>query len=162
MPSVDVDLTWYEFAGAAEVGLRRFEMSCVSRLNHANVYERSWVARLVDEVVGASGERAFCKARELYWDGSVNTFHGTADAGGLWEVRTTTRAEGRLIVRDNDAPHRWYVLVIADPPRYSIAGYIRGAAARNPEWLDDPGDRRPSWFVPQHALTALTVSEEPG
>lgn len=98
---------------------------------------------------------AFCSARGIYWDRSINTFHGRADAGRAWEIRATPRDNGALIVRDNDADDRWYVLVIADPPLFRIVGALQGGAAKRPEWLRNPGGRRPSWFVPQDAVPPL-------
>ena len=151
---MNVTLTWFEWTGAIDVGVRRFEQSCVHGLNHASTYQRGWLERLWQEVVGAAGERAFAKARGTYWDGSVNTFHHVPDVG-QWEVRATDRPDGSLIIRDNDDPSRWYALVIADPPRFTIAGAILGAHARRPEWLRDPHGHRPSWFVPQSALVRL-------
>lgn len=152
-----VKLEWYEFLGAAIVALERFSTSGLQNLDphQSTGSPRSWMDRVNDELYGASAERAFCKWRELYWDGSVNTFHGKADAGKAWEIRATPRLDGCLIVRDNDPPERWYVLVIANPPAFRVVGAMRGADARRPEWMRNPGGRRPSWFVPQGAVPPI-------
>ena len=51
------------------MGVRRFEHSCTRDLNHGSTYQRGWLERLMQEVLGAAGERAFAKARGTYWDG---------------------------------------------------------------------------------------------
>lgn len=152
-----VTLQWYEFLSAATVGLLRFSTSGLQNLDphQSTGRPRSWMERLSDEVIGACAESAFCLARGIYWDRSINTFHGRADAGREWEVRATPRRDGALIVRDNDPSDRWYVLVIADPPVFRVVGAMRGGAAKRPEWLRNPGGRRPSWFVPQHCVPPL-------
>lgn len=154
-----VRLQWYEFLGSANVGLLRFSTSGLQNLDphQSTGAPRSWMERLADEIYGACAERAFCKARSLYWDGSINTFHGRADAGRAWEIRATPHPGGSLIIRDNDPEDRWYVLVIAAPPEFRIVGAMQGGAARRPEWLRNPGGRRPSWFVPQEAVPPLPV-----
>ena len=85
----------------------------------------------------------------------MNTFHSIADVGRNVEVRCTDLADGCLIVRANDAPERWYVLVTGKPPTFTVRGYIRGADARRPEYMRDPHGHRPAWFVPQSHLTPL-------
>lgn len=153
-----VTLTWYEFAHAANVGLYRFAGSNLAGLNHATSYERGWLERLRDEVIGACGEAAYCKLTGSYWDAAVNTFHGKPDADGRVEIRTTVRDDGCLIIRDNDATDRWYVLVTGEPPTMTVQGWIRGAAARRPEFERNPHGHRPSWFVPQDQLKGRVAS----
>lgn len=152
-----VRLQWYEFMSAVIVGLMRFSTSGLQNLNphQSTGAPRSWMERLNDEIIGACAENAFCRARGIYWDRSINTFHGRPDAGRVWEVRATGRADGALIVRDNDPDDRWYVLVIADPPQFRIVGAMQGKAAKRPQWVRNPGGRRPSWFVPQEAVPPL-------
>lgn len=149
---MQVALTDYEFADCVGVGLRRLLSSNTKGLNHASTYERGHLKRLEEETLGACGERAFCKALGIYWDGSVDTFHTKADAGVRYEIRSTTRDDGRLIIRDNDDPDRIYVLVTGQPPRMTVRGWILGSWARQPSWRTDPYGYRPAWFVPQNAL----------
>lgn len=152
-----VTLTWYEFADCVGVGVLRFAASNLAQLNPATTYERGWLERLADEIVGACGERAWCKYRQTYWDASVNTFHRVPDAPGSVEVRSTRRGDGCLILRDNDAPERWYVLVTGEPPTLTIRGYIRGADARTPRFQRNPHGHRPAYFVPQAALRPVAA-----
>lgn len=151
-PVTELELTWFEFLDAVNVGLYRFARSHLAELNPATTYARDWLERLADEAVGASSERAYHKWRGAYWDGAIDTFHVVPDAPGGVEIRGTTRADGSLIVRDNDPAERFYVLVIAQPPRYRIVGGIRGYDARRPEYERNPHGHRRAWFVPQHRL----------
>ncbi len=149
-------LEWYEFHGAVQVGLERWAQSAVQKLNHATTYNRTFLRRLNEEVIGACSERVLCKFWNIYWDGSINTFHRLADVLGYnVEVRGTHRPDGRLIVRDNDADDRAFVLITGEGPEFEIRGWLFGSEAKLPEWMDNPNGYRPSWFVPQYALRSL-------
>ena len=124
-------------------------------LNHSSTYSRTYAERVRQEVVGACGEMALCKAMNWFFSPTVNTFHGTPDVGDRWEVRATDREDGSLIIRDNDDDDRWYVLVTGEPPVMEIKGYIQGSAAKRSEWLRNPNGHRLAWFVPQSALKHL-------
>lgn len=150
-----VTLSPREFALAVQVGAQRLAESTERGHNHASTYQRDYLKRLEEETLGACGEMALCKALRWFWSPSVGTFHAVADVGRNVEVRCTRRPDGALIVRENDAPERWYVLVTGEPPTFTVRGYIRGAAARRPEYIRDPHGHRPSWFVPQSALTPM-------
>ncbi len=155
----EIPLTIYEWAGCVHVATQRMLASREQGLNHATTYVRTILTRLEEETVGVCGERAYCKLFGLYWNGAVNTFHQQPDVDNGIEVRSTKLSLGRLIVRDNDADDRCYVLMtgphlseaISDPVmRYH--GWIIGWEAKQSHWLDNPNVLRPSWFVPQDAL----------
>lgn len=152
MAGVPVSLTVPEFHAAVQVGLLRFTTSSLRTMNHATTYQRTWRERLDEEIIGACGERVFCKAFGQHWDSSVDTYHNIPDAPGGVEIRSTWRQDGSLIVRDNDADDRWYYLVTGDPPAMVVQGGIRGRDAKQEQWLRDPHGHRKSWFVPQSAL----------
>lgn len=153
-------ITPREFTAAVEVGAQRLAASAEAGHNHASTYQRGYLERLQQETIGACGELAFCKALGRFWSPSVNTFHSVADVGSNVEVRATTRDDGALIVRDNDALDRWFVLITGEPPNLTVRGCIRGDQARRPEWVRDPHGHRLAWFVPQHALRPPRPTEE--
>lgn len=140
-----------DFDLAVAVGLRRFQESRASGRDHARSITRGWTERLRDETVGCLAELAVARAKDVEWSRSVNTFKRVPDVDGH-EVRATWRADGRLIVRDDDPGDRWFIFVTGDGPAMTIHGSIRGRDAKQDCWLSDPHGRRPSWFVPQHAL----------
>lgn len=150
-----VTITLGEFAACVSLGMRRMAMSGDTNLNAAKTYDRDFMERLDNETIGACGEMALCKSQGAFWTPSVNTFHAVADVGANVEVRTTRRSDGCLIIRDNDPPDRWYVLVTGEPPNMDIRGLIRGDRARQPQWMANPNGYRPAWFVPQEALQRL-------
>lgn len=150
-----VELTAWEYKAAVDLANTRMAISNDRGLNHASTYRRTYAERVREETVGACGEMALCKAMNWFFSPTVNTFHGSPDVGDRWEVRATERENGSLIVRDNDADDRWYVLVVGEPPVLRIAGYIRGSDAKQAEWLRDPHGHRPAWFVPQSALKQI-------
>jgi hypothetical protein len=126
--------------------------SNAAKWNHASTYQRDLMTRLREEIVGVCGEMAFCKGMRRFWSPSVNTFHAIADVGENIEIRSTDRDDGSLIIRENDDPDRWYVLVTGNPPEMTIRGCIRGADALQDQWLRNPHGHRLAWFVPQAAL----------
>lgn len=153
---LEVTLSAWEFKSCVDVANTRMAISNDKMLNHASTYQRDYLTRMQDEILGACGELAVCKSVNKFWSPSVNTFHGIADAGHNVEVRTTQRINGSLIVRDNDPDDRWYYLVVGTPPTMTVVGYIKGSEAKRDQWLRDPHKHRLSWFVPQDALYALT------
>lgn len=151
---VAVSISPEEFVRCAAVGMRRFASSSAKGHNHASTYERSFYLRLEEETVGAVGEYAFCKYLGVAWDESVDTYHNVPDVGSV-EVRATRLDVGSLIVRDNDADDRVFVLVTGTPPQVEIRGWIRGGDAKRPEFSRNPNAYRQAWFVPQRALGRL-------
>lgn len=147
-----IELSLTEWHHAVQTAVLRMMVSSASRLRHASTYERNWAQRLDEEVTGSVGEIAVAKSIGQFHIGSVNTFHRVPDCFGNAEVRATRRENGCLIVRDNDADDRLFVLVVGDPPVVRIVGFLRGADAKRDEWLRNPHGHRAAWFVPQAAL----------
>jgi len=110
---------------------------------------------------GACGEAAFAKAMGVYWNGDVGDMYAP-DVNG-WQVRTTTRLDGKLIIRHTDADEARHVLVRGRCPAFQIVGWIEGRIAKSPEWLESPAGRPAAWFVPDTALHpfALYRDSEP-
>lgn len=129
----------------------RMAVSNDKGLNHASTYQRTYAERQREEVIGACGEMAYAKSVNRFFSPTVNTFHGTPDVGSV-EVRATERMDGSLIVRDNDADDRWYVLVVGEPPNMKVVGAIKGSEAKQSKWLRNPHGHRKAWFVPQNEL----------
>lgn len=147
-----ITLSIPEYHHAVQTAVLRMVVSSASKMNHASTYERSWLRRLEEEVVGAAGEIAVAKSVGAFHIGSVNTFHRVPDVLGNLEVRATSREDGCLIVRDNDPDDRPYVLVVGEAPNLRIAGYCWGADAKRDEFLRNPHGHRLAWFVPQSSL----------
>jgi len=145
-----VRLEPHELLMGAEVAIRRRVASLERGLQDRYGYngDHTWE----QEITSSLAELAVAKALGRYWDGSVNTFK-RGDVSRL-QVRFTLHAEGRLIIRAEDADQDVFVLVIGLGPReFHVAGWIRGRDGRKPQWLTrpDPG-RLHCWAVPQDAL----------
>lgn len=101
------------------------------------------------DVDGAAAEMAFAKFLNVYWSAANNSFK-EPDVG-TWQVRSTSRKDGHLIIRHNDKElEERFVLIITEPPKYHIVGFILNLNSRQDRyWRGD------SWWVPQTDLTSL-------
>ena len=160
--SIVVPLTLSEVVQCYFVAGHRITASDAQSLNHASTYKRGIRTRFDEESVGAIGERAFAKWLNVYSTDPVNTFHNTPDCGDRFEVRSTAVRNGRLIVRDNDADDRIFVLALVGlDGRVILRGWIRGADAKHPQWLWNPNGSRQSWGVAQESLMPMERLKEP-
>lgn len=158
--AVDVTLDPWQYKACMDLAATRMATSNQAGWDHASTYERGYLLRTTQEVMGACGEMAAALALNVFWSPSVNTFHGTSDLPGNIEVRSTTERGYSLIVRDNDPPNRIYVLVVGEPPTLTVVGWMTGTDARQDRFLRDPHSHRPAWFVPQSELTPINVLAE--
>jgi hypothetical protein len=134
---------------AASVGLRR-QVSAISanrKDRHGLNPDDGWRVH----IEGACGELAAAKFLGRYWDGSVDTFRSLPDLGNV-EIRTRSKHSYDLIIRDDDDPQKFYVLVTGTAPFYRVRGWIKGENARKDEWKQTHGGREAAWFVPASAL----------
>jgi len=148
---MEVALAWYEVQIAADVGVRR-NVEALSK-NRKGTFEGG-LSTWESHILGACGEMAFAKATGLYWEAGVNTFKAGGDVGTV-EVRTRSRHDYELIVRDDDPDGRIYFLVTGGPERFRLQGWIKSEEARRPEWRKNHGGYQPAYFVPHSALKSL-------
>jgi hypothetical protein len=155
---IAVTLTAEDVAHAEHVGMMRLRASGNSGRNPARSQDRPITERIFHERLGCMGEIAVARHLGITWEGTVNTFHTRPDVGPF-DVRTTNRRNGCLIIRDNDDPDVPVVLVYGsgtnDDPVMWLVGWMYGRDARRPEWLRDPHGKRPSWFVPAAKLRPI-------
>jgi hypothetical protein len=148
---MQVTLEWHEYAMGSEVGKLRMLASIRRGSAHRYGMDRQgWT----EHIEGACAELAVAKTLGVYWDGSVDTFKGRPDLPGV-EVRWRSRPEWDLIVRPDDDPDAWFVLVVGSCPTYTVVGAMQGRDARRDEWSRDYGGRPPAWFVPQAHLLPI-------
>lgn len=115
---------------------------------------------LTAHILGAAGEMAVAKVLGRYWGGDVCTFK-RADIGSNIQVRTRSRHEWDLIIRDDDDGAAYFVLVTGTPGNLCVRGWIKGEDARRDEWRQGHGGRPPAWFVPQSALKPMPAKVMP-
>lgn len=119
--------------------------------------DQAWQAH----IEGACGEVAVAKVMGKYWGGSVNSFKsgGDIDSTG-WEVRTRSREEYDLIIRDTDPDGRVFILVTGKSPDYSVWGWIMSEDAKQPQWRKNYGGHGEAYFVPKAALKPMEELNE--
>jgi hypothetical protein len=153
-------ITTHEFARCHRYVIHLQHRSNRHGFNHANARPRNQRQRRFDDVNGHCGEIAFCRCLGIDWTPDINAFHDIPDILNIFEIRTTHYPHGRLIIRDDENQSRCFVLITGNawqiPRTMTLRGYIWGHKAAQPEFLDNPHNHRPSWFVPQTALSPLT------
>jgi hypothetical protein len=151
---IEVRLSWGELQVGAFAGVMRR----VVNLHDGHVHRWRYDAG-EDWQIGIEGtlaELAVAKALDRYWTPVARYGRDVvADVGRRYQVRSTPRLDGCLIVHDDDPDDHLYVLVVGTAPELRIVGCILGDAAKRPEfWRTDV--RFPAYFVPQVALDDLT------
>jgi hypothetical protein len=154
---------WEAMAGAF-TGVQRYLYNL-----YAKSKKRNWVRNpnwdgWKNDIEGSIAEMMFAKFRRQYWDFNVYTkrdrrLFKAGDVGGF-EVRWTERLNGSLILRTDDSPGSYFVLVVGECPNYWIVGWIKAVDGMKDEYLDAPHDGPESWFVPQSALTLFKTKGE--
>jgi hypothetical protein len=148
---VTVKLTSAELMLGGNVGVMR-RVASIQNGNNPNWHAKdsSWAT----DIDGALGEMAVAKHLGVYWEPSVNTFKA-ADLCGFIQIKSTNHSSGHLIVRDNDARHHLYVLVITAIPHCRLIGSIWGEDARQIGIQRNLDADAPCWWVSQEQLSDL-------
>lgn len=149
MSGVPIELTHEEWREAAVVGATRYVDATVLGRKPWYVIENPYMA----VIIGACGERCVAKWLGVEWNRMAFETRGGGDVAGL-EVRTTHHDRGHLLVYENDAPDRIYVLVVGTGPKWVLAGFMRGARAQVEKYRKAPSfkDGPKTFWVPQEAL----------
>jgi hypothetical protein len=147
-----VVLTSGEILAAATIGMYRNAAAMKRGLSDKHGLEDTWGWSY--HIEGACGEAAFAKVMGMYWSAPINTFKRGGDVGAI-EVRTRSRHDYELIVREDDSDRATFVLLTGACPRYRVHGWITGAEAKRAEWLQQHGGRESAYFVPQASLSPI-------
>lgn len=150
---ISVELTETEVREAVQVGIDRNIAAIKDRRSDRFETEAGWQAH----IIGALGEKAFCKAYDLPWSKSVNTFKTEADVGVNIEIRTRASLKHGMIVRKDDDPKRVYVLVVGSAFHFKIVGWLSGVDAQLDCWLKNYGGHGEAYFVDKAALHPMDL-----
>lgn len=132
---------------AFKIAELRFLEARVGGMNEATTYQSNYMEIMERDIGGILAEMVVGRRFDRYYLPSINTFHGKADVGDDIEVRSTKYANGALIVRDNDADDRRYVLVVVDPMQgFEIKGWCWGYEAKTDAWFKNDGGREAWWY----------------
>jgi hypothetical protein len=157
---VNVTLTWSEVALAARVGEARTIRNRAkgNGHRHGKADGSDWQT----DIEAACAETAAAKAIGVYLPVTVSPDedrHG--DLGYGIHVRSTPRAEGRLILHKDDADDGLFILVVGCSPTFTLPGFIEGAKGKDARyWADPSGEQRFAFFVPQadlHPIEGLVM-----
>lgn len=150
-----ITLTPREFELAAIHGAMR-RCSAIERgqQHHHGLTGDAALATWNLDIEGACAEMAVAKAVNRYWD--ILTRPQSPDEGdvGPYQVRSTTRPGGCLLLHESDSDDAVFILAAGTAPTFNIAGWLRGREGKNPDyWRTTTG--RPAFFVPQEALRPI-------
>lgn len=141
---IRVTLTEGEWAVAAIAGLLR-QLCALMRKMRPDWEDGS---EYTNHVLGALGEAAWHKWRNIWWPAPLNEGN-KADAEGCVQVRTTPRLRPYFKVKPRDNPD-WTVVFIKGGTRtFEIVGCMEAREAQSRYATDDPGERgKPCHEVP--------------
>lgn len=113
------------------------------------------------DLQGALAELAVSRALSLPWDGKWlpipvwDTWKIEGNDVGKLEIRSTDRADGRLILHPSDKDFSPYVLVTSSTDhKYKLVGWVYGKDGKdNKYWRDNVP--RPCYMVPQANLRSI-------
>lgn len=114
------------------------------------------------DLQGALAELAVSRALNLPWDGKwlpISVWDDWKLEGndvGKLEVRSTERANGRLILHPSDKDYSPYLLVTSEAhPTYKLVGWVYGKEGKLDQyWRDNVP--RPCYMVPQDNLQTIS------
>ena len=91
---------------------------------------------------------------QVPWECTTGRYGGASDVMGC-QIRTASDPKKRLVVHGSDPARTPVVSIVRRESRFWIRGWIMAVAAKRPEWIDDPGKRRPAYFVPPSELRPI-------
>lgn len=161
-----VRLDWIEVYHAASAGVRRrIEGIKKGRTDYycdGNPWGR--------EVVACCGEMAVAALKDKYWHAIRSETDGIPGDAGFYEVRSTTRSAGNLIIRPAQADHprdrddpdkRFYLCTVAvegDPPTVIVRGSKLARDAQQERFWETVKLNKPAYLFPQAELDPVDTS----
>lgn len=148
---IRIELDHRELMMAGQVGLmRRIKSISKGYDKNKHAVKSDWQT----DIDGAAAEMAVAKWLGIYWGGHEGTFK--APDVGPYHVRSTTHANGHLLIRPDDDANDICFLVITDPPIYSIIGSLRaGAGMLDVYWRPADTKGGGAWWVPQGKIDPI-------
>lgn len=155
MTTARITLTEQELEYAAMIGAKRHYESVIHGRKHNPPLKADDIGLWL-HIEGACGELAVAKWSGKYWGGDICTFKA-ADIGERVQVRTRSKHDYDLIVRDNDNDEHAFILVTGVGIDFTLRGWIWGRDAKRPEFLKTYGGRPAAYFVPQSELRPMRL-----
>lgn len=143
-----VTLAPREYLAVANVGFLENATAIMRRVPNAHGLADDGYS---EKIAGAVAEYVVSKALGAAWQ-PIKAI-GARDVG-TYEVRSTGRADGRLILHAADPDDVPFVLVTGNYPRFAVRGWLLGSDGKRREYWGD-WSKRPAYFVPQTALQPI-------
>lgn len=150
-----VRLSPEEFELAAIAGARRHVGARVRGLADrygAEALDDAWGVH----IEGTAAEMAVAKLLGRYYVPALHVQRAGVEGDvGAYQVRSTTRSDGCLLVKSGDRDEDVFILVVGRAPAFDVKGWIRGRDAKREEWSRAPNGRPAAFFVPQAELRQI-------
>ena len=155
-----ITLTSHEILHAAMAGVTR---NVTALRDHRALENGRADSGWENHINGALGEYAVAKVLGRCWSPAVGVLDtDTGDLPGNWHVKSTTRRNGRLIVRRQDPMEMTYALVVLDLPHVEVVGWIPGEFAKLEEFWEEEdrarGIHQAAYFVPAANLHSFEAA----
>lgn len=142
--------------GCSIGGMRHFEAVRSGRKDRHG-FQAGEQSGLGIHIEGACGEFAAAQALGREFSPTINNFK-EADIGKNLQVKTRSRHDYDLLVRRDDNPEHWFLLVTGLAPLFCVRGWIKGSDAMKDCYLAAHGGREEAFFVPARDLRPLVKS----
>ena len=133
------------------------QAGCMRQVQNRNIGRPHYYKAPTDRaeqfhINGSVGEACVAKHLGKYWLGK-GTFGGSDVE--QYEVRSTSRPDGDLILHDADKDDRPYISVYVSEGVGVIRGWLMGREGKKKEFWRDPAKGRPAFFVPTNKLRPI-------
>jgi hypothetical protein len=151
-----IEVTLEECARAEQVGRSRRDQSRAQGFTQRRGIDGSNEANCLRlDIIGALGELAFAKGAGLEWPASVNAPKHAPDVLPDWQVKTTDRRSGKLIVRrDDNSAHKFALMISLSDTLLTFGGWMLAGEAMTHQdcWEDLNNGREKVFAIPQSLL----------
>ena len=152
MATIDIQMSAEDWMVAATKGaIRQLQAIKQDRMgkDHGSTSQRGVSRRLGDSILGELGEMATARALHSIQTSFFESLRA-ADIAGRYEVRTTDRDDGCLLLHRTSPDDAIYVLAVVQGLTVSLRGWIQAKdGKKGSNWRrGDPG----CFFVPQSDL----------
>jgi hypothetical protein len=144
---IDIELTSSEIMMAAQAGIMR-QVENIKK-NAKPYYGASSALDWQLHIEGCLGEFALSKFLNVWWGGKGGKRNPDVD---IYDVRTTSSHNNRLILHPNDPDERIFWLLTGCNGTYKIQGWIKGIDGKKAKYWIDPKTNRPAFFIPSTDL----------
>lgn len=156
-----VELTNDERIRAEEVGAERFTVARKARAKNRHGFRAEDDDAVENDRNAAGAELAFARFIGVPledWQPHVGSW--TKKNVGTFDVRSTWRDYGRLLIRVSDPDEQRLVLVVGTLPKYRLCGWMTAEEGRRIGKKSDAGTgREEAWWVEQYQLHPMEEIE---